>query len=116
MFALNLSLYADDIALSASIPGSLVSIQKRSLAVPAEGVWSPSTGAFESGSSFAAPQIVAMTALLLQAERETNKDLIATRKEALNALKSSADRKGHLPSEWGLGLPSADHAVLGAGL
>ncbi|RYZ49489.1 MAG: hypothetical protein EOP07_24390, partial [Proteobacteria bacterium] len=42
LFAINLSLFADDIALSATVPGDVSAIRSRSLGVPAEGVWSPS--------------------------------------------------------------------------
>ncbi|HYX38559.1 MAG TPA: S8/S53 family peptidase, partial [Oligoflexus sp.] len=64
LFALNLGLFADDIALTATIPGAVVPVQQRTLAVPAEGIYSPTTDTFESGSSFAAPQISAWLALL----------------------------------------------------
>ncbi len=71
-FAINLSLFATDIALSASIPGENIMVQSRTLGMPSEGVWSPSNETFESGSSFAAPQISALLALI--GERRLNSD------------------------------------------
>lgn len=112
LFAINLSLFADDIALSASIPGDLPAIQSRSLAVPAEGVWSPSTETFESGSSFAAPQIAALTALLLGEESlsPNGGTRIEQRQRVVQKLKASASLQNHTNNEWGLGLASGDKA------
>ncbi|MEI6790664.1 MAG: hypothetical protein WCK42_05745 [Myxococcaceae bacterium] len=69
LFALNRSLFSKDIALTATVPGSFLPVQERTLGVPAESVYSPSTDTFESGSSFAAPQITAWLALLLEARQ-----------------------------------------------
>ncbi len=111
VFALNLSLFADDIAWSATIPGAMANVQSRTLAVPAEGVWSPSLEAFDSGSSFAAPQIAALSALLLEAEKLTSSSALDQKRKVLEVLKASAARGVHGAEDWGLGLPSGDVAA-----
>lgn len=106
-FAINLTLFSDDIALTATVPGDLTAIQERSLAVPAEGVFSPSSGTFESGSSFAAPQLTALAALYLEQRRRDYPDEspASGRGFAAQALQASAERGSHTAAEWGLGRP-----------
>lgn len=107
VFALNLSLFARTIALTATIPGSNQAVQERTLGVPAEGIYSPSTDTFESGSSFAAPQLTAWLALLLNEQRSLHPEASprALRKAALQQLFENADRQDHSPEEWGRGRP-----------
>lgn len=112
LFAMNLSLFGSDIARSATIPGAFSPVASRTLALPAEGVWSPSSGTFESGSSFAAPQLAALCALLLEARRASG--VAANDQEmprVIQALKRSADRRGQSSEVWGLGLASGDGSL-----
>ncbi len=108
ILALNLSLFADELALTATIPGELIGVQNRTLAVPAEGIFSPSTDTFESGSSFAAPQITAWLALLLEERKSRfpNEAPAASRKAVHAEILAKADRKGHPATEWGRGQPA----------
>lgn len=107
-FALNLGLFAEELALTATIPGDYLPVQKRTLAVPAEGIYSPSTETFESGSSFAAPQISAWAALLLEERRALYPDetRAASRAAVHAAMLEKADRRQHPASEWGRGHPA----------
>jgi hypothetical protein len=107
LFALNLGLFADELALTATIPGEYLPVQTRTLAVPAEGIYSPATETFESGSSFAAPQISAWAALLLEERRAQYPDEAkAASRAAVHALMlKNADRRGHPATEWGQGHP-----------
>lgn len=108
IFAVNLGLFADDLALTASIPGAVLPVQQRTLAVPAEGIYSPSTATFESGSSFAAPQISAWLALLLQERRVrlNGETSVSARQAVYETILRNADLKGHAATEWGRGMPS----------
>lgn len=108
ILALNLALFADELALTATIPGDHPIVQERTLAVPAEGIFSPSTDTFESGSSFAAPQITAWLALLLEQRRAQHpEETPATSRAAVHAaILAKADRKGHPATEWGRGQPA----------
>ncbi|WP_141733420.1 S8/S53 family peptidase [Oligoflexus tunisiensis] len=107
VLALNLALFAQDLALTATIPGAVIPVQERTLAVPAEGLFSPSTGTFESGSSFAAPQITAWLALHLEQRRALYPDesRAASRRAVYQETLQKADREGHPASEWGRGRP-----------
>lgn len=60
------SLAGERAALSATVAGDNISARERSVGAPAEGVYSLSTGNFEFGSSFAAPQISAIAALAIE--------------------------------------------------
>ncbi len=108
ILALNLSLFADELALTATIPGDVVGVQNHALAVPAEGIFSPATDTFESGSSFAAPQITAWLALLLEERksRYPNEAPADARKAVHAEILAKADRKGHPATEWGRGQPA----------
>jgi hypothetical protein len=108
LFALNLGLFAEELALSATIPGDFIPVQERTLAVPAEGIYSPATETFESGSSFAAPQISAWAALLLDARRAVYPDETreASRAAVYAAMLEKADRRQHPATEWGRGHPA----------
>lgn len=64
MMTINLDSFSENIALSATIPGDNIAAAKLTYAIPADSVYSWSTGNFESGSSFAAPQLAAICALL----------------------------------------------------
>ncbi|MCX6128313.1 MAG: hypothetical protein NTX25_04520, partial [Proteobacteria bacterium] len=108
IFAANLTIFADDIALTATVPGKFLPIQRRTLAIPAEGVYSPSTETFESGSSFAAPQLSALAALLLEARRKQapTETLADSRRYVHQELLQNAQLGQHSAEEWGRGLPT----------
>lgn len=101
LFAMNYSLFGNDIALSATIPGANATIQNQTFGLPAEGVWSPSTQTFESGSSFAAPQLSAILALLWEKAQVSSNERAKSLLETLKKANSSADRK----DVFGLGMP-----------
>ena len=119
VFAENLSVFADQISLTATIPGSNVEVQNRTIGSPADAVFSWTTDNFEAGSSFAAPQVAALTALLLEACSKER--LVAWQQclePTLNAVKESAQRPGRDgskvrigPDEVGLGLIGGDRAL-----
>ena len=112
LLAINIDTFADQIALSASIPGNNPLAITRSLSTPTDAVYTWSTANFESGSSFAAPQLAAISALLWQAYLEQNP---LQPQNALNkvtaAIKANV-RSTHLGSfNTGLGLVDADKAL-----
>lgn len=113
-FGLNLNVFADRIARTATVPGDFAPVVKRTLGAPAEGVWSAATETFESGSSFAAPQICGLSALLLEAQRlltpaqSQDQNLAAVR----DALLSSASLGRLEPASGGRGLPSPAKALV----
>lgn len=112
LLAINVDTFADQIALSANILGNNPLAVTRSLSTPADAVYTWSTANFESGSSFAAPQLAAISALLWQAYLEQNP---LQPQNALNkvtvAIKANV-RSTHLGSfNTGLGLVDADKAL-----
>ncbi|MBU2897378.1 S8 family serine peptidase [Vibrio hepatarius] len=112
LLAINIDTFAQQIAISATIPGHNTLAISRSLSTPADAVYSWSTGNFESGSSFAAPQLAAISALLWQAYLEHHPQQVphAANKVA-QALKIST-RPSYLSSfNTGLGLVNADKAL-----
>lgn len=66
-FAINMESFSEQVSLTATIPGGNTQAIEQSFAIPADAVFSWSTGNFESGSSFAAPQLAAVSALLWEA-------------------------------------------------
>ena len=117
IFAENMTVFAEQISLTATVPGGDEAAQSRTVGAPADGVFSWSTDNFESGSSFAAPQLSAISALLFEACVKLRP---ATRQQCLDsvasALKSSAQRPGITrpglsPFEVGLGLVRGDKAL-----
>lgn len=112
LLAINLDTFAHQIALSATIPGHNTLAISRSLSTPADTVYTWSTGNFESGSSFAAPQLAAVSALLWQAYLEHHPQQIP---HALNKV-TQALKINTRPSDLGsfntgLGLVDADKAL-----
>jgi len=109
LLALNLNLMQDNIALSATTPGNNPTIISHTISVPAEGIYTWSTDNYESGSSFAAPQLAGITALLWQAMQESRKNPTAqVISKALRANTKPIDKA--LVSVVGLGLVSAQKA------
>jgi hypothetical protein len=112
LLAVNLDAFAEQIALNATIPGDNTLATSRSLGTPADAVYTWSTGNFESGSSFAAPQLAAISALLWQAYQEQypqqSSDIV---NKVTQALKTHV-RPSVLGSfNTGLGLVDADSAL-----
>ncbi|NRD75556.1 S8/S53 family peptidase [Shewanella sp. VB17] len=112
LLAINLDTFADQIALSASIPGNNTLAIATSLSTPADAVYAWSTANFESGSSFAAPQLAAISALLWQAYLEHHPQ---EPQNALNkvtqALKANTRPSNLGAFNTGLGLVDADKAL-----
>lgn len=67
LMAINMNLLRTHVALSATIPGNNSRAIHQSLATVADGVFSWSTDNYESGSSFGAPQLAAISGLLWEA-------------------------------------------------
>jgi len=112
LLAVSLSPFADQIALSATVPGDYASGQKHSFGLPADGVYSRSSSGFVSGSSFAAPLLAGLVALLLDAAHQAHpdEDPICQQHAAIDALQTTADPMGMPPSEVGHGVPHGDAA------
>jgi hypothetical protein len=68
VLAQNWKVDGSTVALSATVPGENAAALLRTIGAPADGIFSFATGNFESGSSFAAPQISATLALLMQSQ------------------------------------------------
>ena len=112
LLAINVGPFADRLALSATIPGDSDRAQDRSFGLPADGVYAASTAEFVSGSSFAAPMLAGLSALLLDAAHQDhpNEDSRCQRRAVTEALKATADRTGLLRGEVGRGVPRGDAA------
>ncbi|GLT16530.1 hypothetical protein GCM10007938_03060 [Vibrio zhanjiangensis] len=112
LLAINLDSFAQQIALSATIPGDNALATSRSLSTPADAVYTWSTGNFESGSSFAAPQLAAISALLWQAYLEHHpQQALDVPSKVTQAIKINT-RPSELGSlNTGLGLVDADKAL-----
>lgn len=111
LFAINSNLINSNIALTATIPGDFIPVVQKSFAVAGDGVWSQSSENFESGSSFSAPQLSALCAMLWQAiNQKTN-----TKNKAeliIKALSETAEPFEKLkPQITGLGTVHADRAL-----
>jgi hypothetical protein len=110
LFALNFNLIKENIALSATIPGNNPGIIAQTLSVPADGLFTWSTDNYESGSSFAAPQLAGVSALLWQAMTEAGKTPTAL--AITSSLIQSAQPIAKLPFEaQGTGLIQGDEAL-----
>lgn len=112
--AINYNLLAEQPSLTATIPGDYIPAQEHSLAVVADGIFTWSSNGYESGSSFAAPQICSIFALLQQALSANGQGFDLNSNEALRtisrSLKSKAVKTGQKPTIEGRGLISADRA------
>ena len=113
LLAINLDSFADDTSLTATIPGAHARVQEHSLAVPADPVWSPSVEALEAGSSFAAPQLAALSARLLQRllDKNPQMDRLEAKQRVVESILSSAELGSHTAFDWGRGVPSAARAL-----
>ena len=112
LLAVNLDTFAEQIALSATIPGHNTLATSRSLGIPADAVYTWSTGNFESGSSFAAPQLAAISALLWQACQENHPSHSQdTANKVIQALKTNVRASVLSAFNTGLGLADADRAL-----
>ncbi|WP_341662929.1 S8 family serine peptidase, partial [Vibrio sp.] len=112
LLAINLDTFSHQIALSATVPGDNPLAVSTSLSTPADAVYTWSTGNFESGSSFAAPQLAAISALLWQAYRERHpQQMPNAASKVTKALKISTRASDLGSSNTGLGLVDADKAL-----
>lgn len=113
LYAINVNPYANETALTATVPGDLSLAQLHSLSVPAEGIYTPITDNFESGSSFAAPQLAAVASLLYQAAmkqypyqyKQFHLHLTA------QAIKHGVNSNKVSSNEFGLGVLDGDQAL-----
>ncbi|MBU2711197.1 S8/S53 family peptidase [Zooshikella harenae] len=111
LFAINLNTFADDIALSATIPGENPIVANQSFGIPAEAVYTWATDNYESGSSFAAPQLTAITALLLQAYQQSTGQSAQNVGRIVDTLKQSARISVLDSTQTGIGLVNGDKAL-----
>ncbi|MDE1461391.1 S8 family serine peptidase [Spartinivicinus sp. A2-2] len=113
LYAINVTPFADQTSLTATVPGNLPQAQLHSIAIPAEGVYTTITDNFESGSSFAAPQLAAVIALLYQASHQNHpyQDKSFHLWQVIQAIKETTNNKIKNSNEFGLGLLNGDKAV-----
>ncbi len=110
LFAINSNLTQNQIALTATIPGKFEAVARQSFAISGDGVFSQSSGNYESGSSFSAPQLTAVCALLWEALLQKNNAAPASR--IVMALSQTAEPLKQMDSSTtGLGNIHADHAL-----
>ena len=105
IFAENMTVFADQISLTATVPGGNEAAQRRTIGAPADGVFSWSTDNFEAGSSFAAPQLSAISALLVEA---CTKGRAAARQQCLDSVVTAMKRSARRPAGTGPGLSPAE--------
>ncbi len=112
LFAMNLNPFAEKMSLTATVPGNNQAAQSRTLGTPSDGIFSWATGNFESGSSFGAPELAGLAAMLVEVHLTHHPN--ATR-EAYSSTVSSLKRSARatvLPNtDIGLGLADGDAAL-----
>jgi hypothetical protein len=109
LLTMNLNMLETEPAITASTPGSNKIAQNKTFTIAADGVFSWSTDNFESGSSFAAPQLCAVLALLMEGRFAKQKSI--SKKDLsflVQALKKHAKVQSRKPENLGLGLIFAD--------
>ncbi|MCX4027465.1 S8 family serine peptidase [Endozoicomonas sp. SM1973] len=113
LYAINVNPFADQTSLTATIPGNLPKAQLHSIAIPAEGVYTAITNNFESGSSFAAPQLAAVITLLYQASNNNYpyQDKSFHLWYVIQAIKETTNNRIKNSNEFGLGLLNGDEAL-----
>ncbi|WP_299588511.1 hypothetical protein [uncultured Microbulbifer sp.] len=112
MFAINLQPFSDQVSLTATVPGYNELAIKRSFAISGDAVFSASSHNFESGSSFAAPQLAAISALLLNAADYYGYSEAEAVPIVVQSLQKTA-RHSHLGSNnTGLGFVDAHKALI----
>ena len=105
IFAENMTVFADQISLTATVPGGNEAAQRRTIGASADGVFSWSTDNFEAGSSFAAPQLSAVAALLFEAYTNGR---AAARQQCLDSVVTAMKRSAQRPAVPGPGLSPAE--------
>ncbi|USD19654.1 hypothetical protein MJO52_11220 [Microbulbifer variabilis] len=111
MFAINLQPFSNEVSLTATVPGYNPLAIKRSFAISGDAVYSVSSHNFESGSSFAAPQLAAISALLLDAADHYGYSSGEAVPLVAQSLQGTA-RRSHLgANNTGLGLVDAHKAL-----
>jgi hypothetical protein len=108
LLAINENLMANEIALTATIPGDNISAMMHSYALLADGVYTWSSDNFESGSSFAAPQLAAICALLWQALGDSKNE---AQRISLALRETASIRNNQMPQSTGLGFINGDAAL-----
>ncbi|WP_444922031.1 hypothetical protein ACJJID_06800 [Microbulbifer sp. CnH-101-G] len=112
MFAINLQPFSDEVSLTATVPGYNELAINRSFAISGDAVYSASSQNFESGSSFAAPQLAAVSALLLDAADHYGYSRGEAVPMVVQALQGTA-RHSHLgANNTGLGFVDAHKALV----
>lgn len=113
LFAMNLNPFAEQISFTATIPGSRPDAQQHTLGTPADGIFTWSTDNFESGSSFGAPQLAGLSALLLEVSQKIHADQnrISHYQRVRLSLVGGARTISLGSSDVGLGLVSAEAAL-----
>ncbi|WHI49300.1 hypothetical protein P3339_12470 [Microbulbifer sp. MLAF003] len=118
MFAINLQPFSNEVSLTATVPGYNQLASDRSFAIAGDAVYSASSNNFESGSSFSAPQLAAVSVLLLDAAERYGFSGSEATQRVVQALQSTA-RHSHLgANNTGLGFVDAQrawHKVKGKG-
>ncbi|SMF57040.1 S8/S53 family peptidase [Pseudobacteriovorax antillogorgiicola] len=108
LFSINLALSKEQTARTATVPGDHTGVQDQSFGIAADGIYTWSTNNFEAGSSFAAPQLTGVVALLLdhqlRAHGKLKPNLVA------QALKATVQEGQLGPEQTGRGLLHAGDA------
>ena len=113
LLAVNLDPFGQQIALTATVPGQNPLAQGNALGAPSDGIFSFATDNFESGSSFAAPVLAGLSALLLAEEKILKPDALgpAARQRVVATLKDTARLYTLGPEDAGKGIPQGDDAL-----
>lgn len=113
ILALNAKIFDTSLSLTTGAPGHQALAQSVSLAVPADGLWSEVSRQFESGTSFAAPQITGVLALLSQSlmkQGSSEHHLPDIFKLSAQALLQTASRESGTADQTGRGWINGDMA------
>ncbi|MFA0812715.1 hypothetical protein [Microbulbifer epialgicus] len=111
MFAINLQPFSNEVSLTATVPGYNELAINQSFAIAGDAVYSDSSNNFESGSSFAAPQLAAISVLLLDAAQHYGYSKTEATQRVVKALRKSARRTGLGSHYTGLGYIDAHKAL-----
>ncbi|MCO1336570.1 hypothetical protein MO867_19750 [Microbulbifer sp. OS29] len=110
-FAINLQPFSNEVSLTATVPGYNDLAIKQSFAIAGDAVYSASSHNFESGSSFAAPQLAAISVLLFDMAEQHG----LTREEAIErisqALKDTARHTRLGSHNMGMGFVDAHQTM-----
>ncbi|WP_444913161.1 hypothetical protein [Microbulbifer sp. PAAF003] len=110
-FAINLQPFSNEISLTATVPGYNPLAIKQSFAIAGDAVYSASSQNFESGSSFAAPQLAAVSLLLLEMADYYGLSRVEAARIVSKSLKDNARRSWLGDHNTGLGFVDAHRAM-----